>query len=271
MTSTLLLLVTLAAHAAAQETPNLDAVRAALAPLRYSSLPALESPDAGLTFDAADKTWTLRGLRRYDDSGRVRLADGRSGICSELVARVAPRLRELFPAPAWEIEAVSAVESGFFGSPTGGHFVILIHEIGGRRRTLLLDPTFARYGPVEAFKNYEMLGPAPEVLEGRLGGEDVVLPLLRSYPLLLTPDAVLNLAAGTVDDRLDAGHHFLAVMVRGKHRYRGEPGFVVRRSGGELEAREFPAWKDLVLDAGLKARIERRVLSLLETAAVRTP
>jgi hypothetical protein len=231
--------------------------------LRYSGLAGLLRPEVRLTIDFPDRTWSLRGLHRFDERGQALLDEGRFGACGQLAIYMHQKIQPLFDH-RFRIRLVRAAESGFFPPPRGTHFVLTITDITDpfAPKTFVLDPAFRRYGPVEDFEDY--------VLQEEKGflsfvtdrGRDETHPVNHGTPLFIRNQAMLGFAVRDTDGRLDPENYSLALSVTRKHKYYSRPVLLFRKKNGQIETLEDPALVDEILKSGEYARIKKRLFEL---------
>lgn len=240
------------------DAPHAETIEKLLDRVRYSGSESLMNPATWLHLDFASGTWELRGLRRFDADGDIRLDDdGKrlTGVCNELAVYAYQQLKPHFPESGYRIEFIEAYESSYFQSETGGRHVILRiadlsagrAEDGSYKKVYVLDPALRRYGTPDHFDSYVPVArfDAEPFVEAQR--RDPVFRVDTGTPILITRFVFVSLSVEAVDGRYDAENYRIALSATRRYRYNKRPVYVITKREGHItvEEPEYPVERSM--------------------------
>ncbi|MDD5020136.1 MAG: hypothetical protein PHH75_07090 [Candidatus Omnitrophica bacterium] len=247
-----------------ENAPFHKEIKKILKPLKYSGLKRLLRPDVWVSADFKQKKWTLHNVHRYDDQGRVVLEEGRYGVCQELAAYVYDQIQPLFK-DRYDIRFVSVAESGFFPYPQGSHMGICIVQ---RRmfgeKVYFLDPTYHRYGDIDAFNEYLFFDAAHHLTLQTEHNADVTAVVNGVTPLVIRENYIIGLSMEAVADRFDKNNFTLSVIATRKYRYTGRHIFALKMADGKKYEIEDEGMAHFLLNGEEYGRLRGKIQEMFD-------
>lgn len=243
-----------------------------LKPLKYSGLKRLLRPDVWVSIDFNRRTWTLHGVHRYDQEGRVLLEEGRYGICQELAVHTYEQIQTLFK-DQYDIRFIPVAEAGFFPYPYGSHTGICIvqRKLFGDK-VYFLDPTYHRYGDIASFNDYCFNGSSARYLTLQTEHNTDETQVVNSItPLVIRENYLIGLSVEVVGDRFDKNNFVISILATRKYRYSGRHIYALKMAGGRYYEIEDEGMARLLLQDieydQLRDKVKKMFERILEAAA----
>lgn len=214
--------------------PHHDEIEAMLAPLRYTFLPVLTRQDVKIQVDFKRGLWTLKNIHLFDSDGRVQLAEGNAGLCGDLAVytynKIEPILRK-----DYEVKYVRAAESKFFPAPLNLHIVLSIIDRKDKSKVFILDPSFARYGPLSEFNDYLFFEHLESIRFAVRRDKDNIELINRATPVLISKDIKLSLIVTPENNQFNRENFSIGILRTLKNTYMPRTIFRI----GRRNAQEF--------------------------------
>lgn len=244
--------------------PYSKEIKKIIAPLRYSGLSDLMSPDVHISLDFKKRLWRLHNIHRFDKDGKTILQEGRYGLCGELAAYTYEKIHPLLNK-GYLIEFVRAAESGYFLGPHASHIIL---RITGRfpltNEIYILDPSFSRYGRIEQFEDYLFFEKTKGLAFVDEQDTDTVFLIDNSTPILIRKQLLIGLVVGENAGIFDKDNFILAITVTRRHKYAGRYIFALRRNKGHREMIEDMGLAKQLLKPGEYTQLRERLIELFE-------
>lgn len=246
-----------------EKLPFQETILPLIEPLQYSAVPAMLDPEVILEVDFSKQTWTLKNFRHYNEKGELFLADGRYGLCAELVTYVYQHLKPSL-GKQYSLEFARTTEPDFFNTSQSNHIILVISD-QLRGEIFMLDPSFHRYGRPGAFPGY-VIHSAKDVLGAfQKNDRDVTYHIGDTMPLLIRDGSLLVFSVEPIRGVLDRQNVVLAISARQRQSASGRYLFALRKQAGEVEAlREEPVFEHL-LSPEERAQIAQKLFSWMQS------
>ncbi len=214
--------------------PQYSQIMSIISPLQYSGLPTLLRNEVNLLINFTTQTWQLTNIHRFDKNGNLILEEGRYGLCGELASYTYTKIAPLLE-PQYAIKFHQVAESGFFLQPQSSHIILMIYDKTDPTKTFLLDPSFARYGPLDSFDNYLFYGNRDnlEFIENQ--DKDITLPIDGGTPILIKNDRILLLSVETLDGKFDHKNFAIAITATRRFKYSGRYVLIIRKTEDNVD------------------------------------
>lgn len=223
-----------------KQAPHAQEVGRVLKPLRYSGLQTLMRPEVSLSINPSKQTWTMHHVHRFGPQGDALLEEGRYGICGELSEFTYQQIKPLFDPRHYLIEFVRVFQSEFFPAPISAHYVLRISELAppDPPKVFILDSSFGRYGPIEAFEDYLFNEPLAHVPFMHNHAPDETFHAGEGMPILLHSRGLEGIFIGRENRRFDAKHYRLSLVATARYHYATRTLLIFRNKGGQVEVVE---------------------------------
>lgn len=218
-----------------EPAPLYSKVMKIIEPLSYSGLQPLLHPDVSLEIDFKKQIWLIRNIHHFDAEGKIILDSNRYGLCGELAAYVAGKIRPLFKEN-YKIQFARVAESGFFLNPEASHIVVLLTETNPRQpATYIIDPSFHRYGNLEDYDDYLVFETNDFLtfLESKL--TDTFYRAGHGTPILIENEHLISLAIEKSEGNFDQDNFTLAILATRRYKYSGRYLLALRNIAGKTE------------------------------------
>lgn len=221
-----------------QDAPYQEEVKKIIEPLRYSGIAALMSPDVKISLNFPLRLWVLHNIHRFDENGKVVLAEGRYGLCGDLAAYCYDRLKPLFGAK-YKLEFVQVCESGYFLDPRASHIALFITEpLMFGIKTYILDPSFQRYAKEEDLDEYLLFKKTEELNFVKNKNTDEIFSVSALTPLVIKKDFLVGLMVDEQNGKFDKDNFIITLTATQRFKFAGRYIFALRRIAGQTEILE---------------------------------
>lgn len=218
--------------------PFYKEIKRIIAPLQYSGIHDLVRSEVGVRLDFKNSDWQLTNIHRFDDKGRLVLAQGRFGLCGELAAAVYEKIKGLFDG-SYIIDYARAAESGYFLYPQSTHIVLRITRPAFMSQKIyILDPSFQRYGEVNEFDDYLFFESMPNIPFVEKKETDERFAVGTATPVFIKSGFLIMLSVEKQNGLFNRDNFALSLTASRRFNYSGRYLLALRKSNGKDEILE---------------------------------
>jgi len=234
--------------------PHYQEVENIIRGLSYNGFYALLRSDVDLEIDFDKRQWLLKNIHNFDSEGRVTLEKGRYGLCGQLSDNVARRIQPLF-GDQYSMVFVHCAESGYFLGPRSSHYVLKLTDSANPGNVFVIDPSFARYGRLEAFEDYLFYDASDRIFFEK----DVFFAAGVAMPIVIRRDFIVDLSVEGGEDEFDRDNFTIALVCTRRYRFSGRYIFALRLIHGLPQVYENKALAEFLLDEGMYKTLKARL------------
>jgi hypothetical protein len=223
-----------------RRAPQARRVAELIKPLRYSIIPILSRDDVRIELDFPNKKWFLRNIHQFDPAGKIKLEEGRYGVCGHLAAYAHDQLKPLL-GPQYSVEFLQVAQSGFFPAYITEHFALEITDRSANPpEVFILDPSLKRYGPKSQFEDYLSIERLPNLDFMETQGTDQAFRLGAGVPIEITGRYLVVLSVSRQAGIFDPKNFVVSLVAFHRYHYLGRPLLFLRNVDGQKESLEYP-------------------------------
>jgi len=213
--------------------PFYDAIMKIMAPLEYSGVPIMVSPQVSLSIDFNKRMWTLHNIHEYDSQGGVILEQGRYGLCAELATFLFEKIKPLL-TDRYIVKFAMVEESGFFSAGQSNHIVLILLDTM-TSQSYLIDPSFHKYGRLKGLPEYHVINVQDTLSFVKDQSHDVSFSVDQAIPLYIKNDFLLSFAVTSVDGKFDRGNFIFVISANRRYKFAGHDMVGIGRHNKEFE------------------------------------
>jgi hypothetical protein len=240
--------------------PFYKEIKKIIAPLQYSGIYDLARPEVMINLDFKKHNWQLANIHRFDDKGKLLLAQGRFGLCGELAAAVYEKIKGLFD-DSYLIDYARAAESGYFLYPQSTHIVLRVTRPSFMSQTIyILDPSFQRYGELNEFDDYLFFESMPNIPFVEKKETDESFAVGTATPVFIKSGFLIMLSVEKQNGFFDKDNFSLSLTASRRFKYSGRYLLALRKNNGKDEILENQSLVENILSLDEYEVLRKRML-----------